>query len=178
MDFPAAPSRWTDLPLPGRRFLPGDAHAPDLPDPLPPAPLVTPDRWRDCPAYLYGSDLYNRGYWWESHELWELIWRAAAGDPEHETLRHFTQGLIQLAACAIKLEQDKPRGLNKLLASSENYLCAVTERVGSARYMGLRVPAWQSSARQYYLARLNPESITITAPHDATLFPYLRLSDD
>ncbi|TVQ54266.1 MAG: DUF309 domain-containing protein [Phycisphaerales bacterium] len=178
MDFTAAPPRLTDVALPERRFLPGDAHAPHLPDPLPLAPLVTPDQWRDCPAYLYGCDLYNHGYWWESHELWELIWRAAAGDPEYETLRHFTQGLIQVAACAIKLEQRKARGLRKLLTSSENYLREVIERVGNAPYMGLRVHDWHASVRQYYSERFDPEAIAITAPHDAASFPYLQLSDD
>ncbi len=178
MDFTAAPPRLTDIALPARRFLPGAAHAPELPDPLPPAPLVPPDRWRDCPAYRYGCDLYNHGDWWESHELWELIWRAAADDSGYETLRHFTQGLIQVAACAIKLEQRKPRGLRKLLTSSENYLGAVIERVGGATFMGLRVHAWRTSVKQYYLERFDPESITITAPHDAASFPYLHLSDD
>jgi hypothetical protein len=43
-------------------------------------------------------DLYNRGYFWEAHEAWEGLWRAAA-DPRE---RAFLQGLILCAAAALK----------------------------------------------------------------------------
>jgi len=38
-------------------------------------PVVTekiePERWRECRPYLYGFDLFNAGFHWESHVAWE-----------------------------------------------------------------------------------------------------------
>src|SRR5204863_7160554 len=45
---------------------------------VPPAPCPTPNpnRWRDCRTYLRGLDLFNFGYYWEAHEVWEAVWKA------------------------------------------------------------------------------------------------------
>ncbi len=49
-------------------------------------------------------DLFNHGYYWEAHEAWEQLWRAAErGTPEHDLLH----GLILLAATGVKLREMK-----------------------------------------------------------------------
>ena len=55
--------------------------------------------WETCDEYLYGIDLFNHGYWWEAHEVFEEFWRAAGRDTP---LGDFFQGLIQIAAALIK----------------------------------------------------------------------------
>jgi hypothetical protein len=57
------------------------------------------DRWESCDAYLYGIDLFNHGYWWEAHEIFEGFWRAAG---RATPLGDFLQGLIQIAAALLK----------------------------------------------------------------------------
>ena len=37
---------------------------------------VEPDQWQVCRPYLYGIDLFNGGYYWESHVAWEGLWMA------------------------------------------------------------------------------------------------------
>ncbi len=49
---------------------------------------------------LWGLDLFNHGYYWEAHEVWEGLWRTAPrGGPERALL----QGLICLAGAGFRL---------------------------------------------------------------------------
>lgn len=158
--------RYTDIPLPPHRFLPGDATPAEIP-PLPgPPTLVPPQQWRDCTAYLYGCDLYNHGFWWESHEIWEDLWHQAADHPQPRLQHAFLQGLIQVAACAIKLEQRKAGGLRSLLSTSEAHLHTVIAHVGGNLFMGIPVKHWLADVQRYYR----------TASHHTDDFPAIRLS--
>ncbi len=38
-----------------------------------PAELHVEDWW-NCTEYLWGIDLFNHGYYWEAHEVWEGLW--------------------------------------------------------------------------------------------------------
>lgn len=71
-------------------------HPTEVPAPLDPA------RWRSSEAYLRGIELFDHGYYWESHEAWERLWLIAARD---DGVRELLQGLIQLAAAGVKLRQ-------------------------------------------------------------------------
>ena len=57
-----------------------------------------------------GVDLYNEGRFFESHEAWEAVWMHAP-----TALRHFYQGLIQIAAGYHKYEIGNALGARKLL---------------------------------------------------------------
>ncbi len=50
--------------------------------------------------YLYGIDLFNYGYFWESHVWWEALWNEAGRKGE---LADFLKGLIKLAAGGVKI---------------------------------------------------------------------------
>ncbi|WP_345683134.1 DUF309 domain-containing protein [Novipirellula caenicola] len=55
-------------------------------------------------------DLLNHGYYWESHEAWETIWKAA----EPTTMRAaFVKGLIKLAAAGVKARQGSSTGVRR-----------------------------------------------------------------
>ncbi len=41
-----------------------------------PAELIVDD-WLRCRDYLRGIDLFNHGYYWEAHEVWEGLWHTA-----------------------------------------------------------------------------------------------------
>lgn len=157
--------RYTSTPLPQRRFLPGDAHAADIPARRDPPKLTSPEKWRECAAYLYGCDLYNHGFWWESHEVWEDLWHQAAKLPEPRVQHAFLQSLIQTAACAIKLEQRKDRGLRMLLATSDRHLQRVIDHAGNESFMGLPLRTWREHVQQYYRS---------ASTHDDR-FPLIRL---
>jgi hypothetical protein len=62
------------------------------------------------PRWLYALDLFNAGFYWEAHEAWESFWNAF-GRTTPEAL--FIQGLIHLAAAAVKIREGKPAGVSR-----------------------------------------------------------------
>jgi hypothetical protein len=57
-----------------------------------------------------GRAAFNRGAFFEAHELWEDVWRVLTGAE-----RELTQGLIQIAAGLHHLQQGRPRPAARLL---------------------------------------------------------------
>lgn len=49
--------------------------------------------------FFYGVDLFNHGYYWEAHEVWEGLWLAAG---RTGPTADFFKGLIKLAAAGVK----------------------------------------------------------------------------
>ena len=90
----------------------GALNTPALPAHLPPDPasrrqtvaaLLAAD-----PLWPHALDLFNGGWYWEAHEAWESIWHALGRTtPE----ARFIQGLIHLAAAAVKIREGKPTGV-------------------------------------------------------------------
>lgn len=60
---------------------------------------LTEDSFFENEGYLYGIDLFNHGYFWESHVWWEALWNEAGrkGDTAD-----FLKALIKLAAGGVK----------------------------------------------------------------------------
>ncbi|HSS77902.1 MAG TPA: DUF309 domain-containing protein [Thermoanaerobaculia bacterium] len=54
-------------------------------------PNLTPEERRQL--FLKGIELFNSGQFYDSHEVWEDIWRSTTPEP-----RNLFQGLIQVAA--------------------------------------------------------------------------------
>jgi uncharacterized protein len=62
------------------------------------------------PRWLHALDLFNGGWYWEAHEAWEGFWNALGRTtPE----ARFVQGLIHLAAAAVKIREGKPAGVGR-----------------------------------------------------------------
>jgi len=69
---------------------------------------VEPEKWRESRPYLYGIDLFNGGYFWESHVAWESLWMAFG---RKGMVADFLKGLIHLAAAGVKALEGKPEGV-------------------------------------------------------------------
>jgi hypothetical protein len=102
-------------PLPSYAFVPGKFPHPESDPaghsfgvPRPVVAAISPDDWRDSRAYLRGLDLFNAGYYWESHVEFESLWAACGrrGD-----VAGFLKGLIKLAAAGVKHREGVPRGV-------------------------------------------------------------------
>jgi predicted metal-dependent hydrolase len=63
-----------------------------------------------APLLLRGVEEFNRGHFFEAHELWEEAWHEAVGEE-----KRFYQGLIQIAAGYHKLVLNQRSGARKLL---------------------------------------------------------------
>jgi predicted metal-dependent hydrolase len=69
------------------------------------------------PRYLAGIVLFNRGDFFEAHEVWESLWMETHG-PE----KPFVQGLIQAAVGLCHFCNGNVRGAAKLYKSSRDYM--------------------------------------------------------
>jgi uncharacterized protein len=94
-----------NLKLPRYAFVPGESAHPRRAEPGAHG-LAEPED--ETVAVLFGIDLFNHGYFWEAHEIWEGPWRAA---PEGSDRRLFLKALIRLAAAALKLRSGSPAGV-------------------------------------------------------------------
>jgi uncharacterized protein len=62
------------------------------------------------PQWLYALDLFNEGFYWESHEAWESFWHALGRtSPEAQSV----QGLIHLAAACVKIREGRTEGVHR-----------------------------------------------------------------
>jgi hypothetical protein len=62
-------------------------------------------------GFRQGIEEFNRGYFFEAHDLWEELWREMSG-PRAQ----FYQGLIQVAVGFYHLGNRNPRGARSQLA--------------------------------------------------------------
>lgn len=65
---------------------------------------------QEDPRFLEGVALFNRGAFFEAHEVWEDLWHEEVGE-----YRLFVQGLIQIAGGLFRLQAADPgRAINLL----------------------------------------------------------------
>ena len=82
-------------------------------------PNLTPEERRQL--FLKGIELFNGGRFYDSHEVWEDIWRSTTPEP-----RNLFQGLIQIAAALhqyldLKRQESPGRTLAKARVRLEPY---------------------------------------------------------
>ena len=162
-----------DEPFPPYTYVPGRSPHP-VSDPAghshgahrpPPEPLEAA-QWRSCRPYLYGVDLFNHGYYWEAHEVWEGLWNAAGREG---VTADFLKGLIQLAAAGVKVRQGLVTGVERHGRRAAELFRQVGRAVGGT-YLGFAPAA---------LARWADEAAHATICEDAAvdavapLFPFV-----
>jgi len=109
-----------DLPLPRAPHRPGSGSSPDL-APLQRAKAQAPRRtdpqaWAENLPYRYGWRLYEAGFYWEAHEVWEAVWLACSPQSRERLL---LQVLIQLANARLKAVMGQTKAALRLLAEVE-----------------------------------------------------------
>ncbi|MHB1425563.1 MAG: DUF309 domain-containing protein [Gemmataceae bacterium] len=157
-----------DVAFPPYTFVPGrtphplrdpDGHlfgqTPELPPPL------DPQHWQESSAYLHGVDLFNHGYYWEAHEVWEGLWRAAG---RTGMTADFLKGLIKLAAAGVKVRQGQPRGVADHAAGAADIFRDISRQLDreDAVYLGLRLRDLLAFA-----ARIESQAADVRSDEDA-----------
>ncbi len=92
--------------------------------------------WRDCTDYRYGIDLFNHGYYWESHETWEAVWVAAG---RRGPVADFLKALIKLAAAGVKCREGNQAGVRRHARRAEALFRSVQDAIQTESYFGLRL---------------------------------------
>ena len=165
-------------PFPAYRHVPGrtphprrhpEGHSHGLPEPD--GTFLSAKDWPRDEGYLFAVDLYNHGYWWECHEVFEALWRAAgprsrAGGPARRAGRKdpdeasFFQGLLQVAAANLKRAMGRREGA----ASLGRKGLARLERFEGV-HRGLDVTAFARETRAWLAGeRERPPSIRLSHP--------------
>jgi len=162
---PLPPRLVPDEPLPPYSYVTGRFPHP-IRDPaghsfghtLPPVPPVNLERFADSRAYLFGCDLFNHGYYWEAHELWEGLWHACG---RHGVTADFLKGLIKLAAGGVKAREGRPAGVQRHAKRAGELFASVRATVGG-NYLGLELDWLVATARAVELT--SPVSTQPSAP--------------
>ena len=134
-----------DEPFPAYAFIPGRFPHPTS-DPAghsfgitpPSPPKVVPERWQESRPYLFGIDLFNGGFYWESHVAWESLWLACG---RKGVVADFLKGLIKLAAAGVKSLEGKPEGVKSHSCRAAELWREVRSSMGKEHelFMGLRI---------------------------------------
>lgn len=146
-----APRYLPDLPWPPYAYRPGQgAHptrdsgghsfgqAEDL------TPAEPPEDFARSGRYLRGVDLFNYGFGWEAHEVWESLWHR----PADSTQAAWLQALIQLAAAAVQESVGHADGRARLCRRALDHLQRVHDQLPTV-YMGLEVATLRAAIEDY-----------------------------
>jgi predicted metal-dependent hydrolase len=118
------------------------------------------------PRYLAGILLFNRGDFFEAHEVWEDLWMETTA-PE----KRFYQGLIQAAVALCHFCNGNLRGAVKLYHSSRDYM----NRFGSP-FLGLDVTGFWEKMAQCFATALTADPNTTRVEPDPEFIPVLTLT--
>lgn len=161
----AAFSAAHDWPLPSRPYLPGLTARPSGDDDVHRVAALAPDPtepalWRENPPYLAGFRLYNAGYGWEAHEVWEPVWMNARA---HSGEQYLLQGLIQLANARLKLMMERDRAAVRLMEMAADCLQQAVF-AGGETVMGVNAAAL---LRKVQIERLTQPPNQLTVQYNA-----------
>ena len=128
----------TSLSLPRWAHRPGRTEAPDR-TPLEEAKRRLPARYEgEVPAddeiVRYGLRLHDEGFFWEAHEVWEAVWKAA---PMNGRDRLALRALIQIANAGLKRALRQPRAVERLVRESQDLLTELANRGSDPRGTGV-----------------------------------------
>ena len=120
------------LDLPRWAYLPGKTPEPDR-APLEHAKALVPKAYENGvdprdPAFRYGLALHDAGFFWEAHEVWEAVWKAA---PKNGCDRLVLRALIQLANAKLKLRMSRARAAARLVEEARAELAEAARRRGA-----------------------------------------------
>ena len=157
-------------PLPAQAYVPGRGLHPRIAaraaaggraPPEPAAPSAGSEAWWE--EHRYAADLFNQRFFWEAHEAWEGLWRAAGrGTPRGDAL----QGLILLAAALLKDSMGQATSAARLAAAAEDRLrgAARDPAFADGTVLGLdagealrRLAAWRADPRSAPFPELRPQ---------------------
>jgi uncharacterized protein len=93
--------------------------------------------------FLHGIELFNAGYYWEAHEVWEGLWHAHG---RKGATADVLKGLIKLAAAGVKAREGQEHGVRThARRASESF--AAARQQGGSHQLGLDLDQWIERAR-------------------------------
>lgn len=131
-----------DVALPDHAYVPGQTARHDesvfavyhdsVPPDIAPADLTATLAWQA------GLMFYDKGYFWEAHEVLEPVWMAT---PKDSAAHQLVQGIIQLANAALKAKMKRSNAALRLCAKARDHLRAARS-AGGDRVMEQPLSVW------------------------------------
>ena len=109
-----------------------------------PAAAPDPDRPFSSAAFLRGIDLFNLGYYWEAHEVWESLWHACG---RSGPTADFLKGLIKLAAAGVKSREGNVAGVRRHAERARELFQETTRATGRTEILALHLPTLTARAQ-------------------------------
>ena len=125
---------------------------------------MDPLKPRGSDVYLWALDLFNHGYYWESHVWWEALWHAH-GRRGH--MADFLKALIKLAAAGVKAKMGEAKGVRLHAERAEVLFQGLLRAKGSAPFAGLDLADLRAMAQEI---GAGAESIAADAPASGPAF--------
>jgi predicted metal-dependent hydrolase len=89
-------------------------------------------------TFLRGVALFNAGYYWEAHEVWEGLWHAYG---RRGVWADVIKALIKLAAAGVKVREGHEHGVRThSRRAAELFASAVS--AGATHHLGLDLDEW------------------------------------
>ncbi len=103
------------------------AHCPETTD---------PEKWRENRTYRYGWSLFEGGFYWEAHEVWEPVWLACRPNSLEKV---FLRAAIQLTNAFLKEAMGKKNAARRLFDEVEGLAGELETALGAENksYMGV-----------------------------------------
>ncbi len=108
---------------------------------------IEPTNWRGSAEYLEGIALFNAGYYWEAHEVWERLWHV---HQRRGPIADLLKGLIKLAACGVKVRERRPPGAATHAGRAASLFERLRGEIGST-FLGLELDRLAITARSMSL---------------------------
>jgi predicted metal-dependent hydrolase len=89
-------------------------------------------------------ELFNAGYYWEAHEVWEAVWHACG---RHGPTADVLKALIKLAAAGVKVREGQEHGVRTHAGRAAGLFAAASRQAGR-RQLGLDLDEWTERALQ------------------------------
>jgi uncharacterized protein len=102
------------------------------------------NRGASSPEFLRGVALFNAGYYWEAHEVWEGLWHAYG---RKGVLADVIKALIKLAAAGVKVREGQEHGV-RTHAGRAAELFASARSAGASHQLGLNLEEWAERCRK------------------------------
>lgn len=170
----SVPTRLTDHDLPRWCCLPGQVARADF-ERLRPiadavAEMIDPDTLLGAPAFRFGADLFNAGFFWEAHEVWEPVWMAL---PPNSRARTACRALIQAANACLKLRFGRLKAFARLAEEVDRLTGEALVRPEPVA--GIALGAWRDDFAAFAADMAEgPAPMLGFAPADLPGFPFLR----
>jgi hypothetical protein len=96
------------------------------------------------PEFLRGIALFNAGYYWEAHEVWEGLWHAYG---RTGVLADVIKALIKLAAAGVKVREGQEHGVRvHARRAADLFASSRTDEV--SHLLGLNLEEWAERCRK------------------------------